>query len=130
MTLREFFQRLLNLRFVFVGKPVLDELQNLADQQQRPKEAVAADLLAMAVYREHSVGFQMSCWRQLTPREQDVIALSCLGYKNAEIARRLKISITTVSTHVRHVSSKFGLHGKAELRQFFGGLDFGAWEED
>lgn len=129
MPFRQFLQRILNYRFVFIRKPVLDGLKSLAEKQQRPQEAVAADLLSMAVYQQHSLDFQLRCWKALTPREQDVTALCCLGYKNAEIGRRLGISVTTVNTHVRNVTSKFGVHGKVELRQFFAALDFSGWEK-
>jgi DNA-binding CsgD family transcriptional regulator len=130
MPFRRFLQRILDYRFVFVRKPVLEEIRRLAEQQQRRQEAVAADLLSMAVYHQHSLEFQLRCWNALTPREQDVVALSCLGYKNGQIAERLGISITTVNTHARKVRAKFGIHGKAELRQFFSALDFSSWEED
>jgi DNA-binding NarL/FixJ family response regulator len=128
MPFRRFFESILQYRFLFVRKPVLDGVKRLAKEQRRPEEEVAADLLNMAVNQQHSVEFEMRCFRELTPREQDVTALTCLGYRNAEIATRLGISITTVSTHVRHVSGKYGMHGKAELRRFFDSLDFSAWE--
>lgn len=128
MPFRRFFESILGYRFLVVRKRVLDGVQRLAKEQRRPEEDVAADLLYMAVNQQHSVEFQLRCFRELTPREQDVTALTCLGYRNAEIATRLGISITTVSTHVRHISGKFGMHGKVELRQFFAGLDFSAWE--
>jgi hypothetical protein len=51
-----------------------------------------------------------------------VAALICLNYSNAQIAARLSISITTVSTHVRNILTKMGLHSKVELRQLFSDL--------
>jgi DNA-binding NarL/FixJ family response regulator len=130
MPLRQFLQRILDYRFVFINKPVLDELRSLAEKQQRRQEAVAADLLSMAVYQQHSLEFQLRCWNELTRREQDVVALCCLGYKNNEIATRLGISINTVSTHTRKVRAKFGIHGKTEMRLFFSALDFSTWEQE
>jgi DNA-binding NarL/FixJ family response regulator len=128
MPFRRFFESILQYRFLFVRKPLLEDVKRLAKEQRRSEEQVAADLIHMAVSQQHNVEFQMRIFHELTPREQDVIALTCLGYRNAEIGKRLGISITTVSTHVRHISGKFGMHGKAELRRFFSELDFSAWE--
>lgn len=126
MPFRRFFESILQYRFLFVHK--LEESKRLAKEQRRRQDEVTAGLLNMAANQQDAVEFQMRCFRELTPREQDVTALTCLRYRNAEIAARLGISVNTVSTHIRHVSGKFGLHGKAELRRFFGGLDFRAWE--
>ena len=65
----------------------------------------------------------------LTPREQDVAALACLGYTNRQIAARLGISPDTVKTHVRNLLHKFELHSKDELRSLLQDWDFSAWEE-
>jgi len=128
MPFRRLFESILQYRFLFVRKPALDDVKRIAREQQRSADEVAEDLINLAVNQRHSLDFQMRCFRELTLREQDVTALTCLGYRNAEIAARLGISITTVSTHIRHISGKFGMHGKTELRQFFSGLDFSAWE--
>jgi DNA-binding NarL/FixJ family response regulator len=128
MSLRRFFESILQYRFLFVSKPLLDDVKRLAREQNRSEEEVTVELINMAVSQQHNVEFQMRVFRELTPRERDVTALICLGYRNAEIAEQLGISVTTVSTHVRHISGKFGMHGKAELRRFFCDLDFSAWE--
>ncbi|MGZ9164486.1 MAG: LuxR C-terminal-related transcriptional regulator, partial [Anaerolineales bacterium] len=38
-------------------------------------------------------------WSSLSHREQQVIALICLGYRNHEIAKILTIAPETVKTH-------------------------------
>ena len=68
------------------------------------------------------------CWDALSVREQEVTALSCLGYTNRQIAGRLGIAEETVKTHVKNALVKFGLHGKAELRRVLEGWDFSGWE--
>ncbi len=66
-------------------------------------------------------------WESLSPREQDVTALSCLGFTNRQIAARLSLSPETIKTHVRNVLSKFGINSKSELRHILAGWDFSAW---
>ena len=52
----------------------------------------------------------------LTPREREVFRLVAQGCTNAEIAERLVLSEKTVKTHVRNISNKLNLGGKAEMR--------------
>jgi two-component system, NarL family, nitrate/nitrite response regulator NarL len=50
----------------------------------------------------------------LTRRELQVLELIAGGVSNADVARRLFISVNTVRTHVRHVLKKLGAHSKLE----------------
>ena len=52
----------------------------------------------------------------LTPREREVFRLVARGCTNAEIADHLVLSEKTVKTHVRNISNKLNLAGKAEMR--------------
>jgi DNA-binding CsgD family transcriptional regulator len=63
----------------------------------------------------------------LSPREQDMIALTCLVYTNRQIARKLNLAPDTVKGYVRQVMVKFDLHGKGELRMRLGSWDFSKW---
>lgn len=67
-------------------------------------------------------------WNQLSSREKDVTALTCLRYTNLQIAGRLDISIETVRTYLKRVLNKSGFKNKADLRVFFADWDFSAWE--
>ena len=67
-------------------------------------------------------------WLNLSAREQDVVALTCLGYKNHQIAFRLGLSVTTVKSYIQKVCYKLDLHSKTEIRLAFVNWDFSAWQ--
>jgi len=67
-------------------------------------------------------------WLSLSAREQDVIALTCLGYKNQQMAFRLGLSIATVKSYIQTACYKLTLHSKTDIRLRFYGWDFSAWE--
>ncbi len=60
---------------------------------------------APAVHRDLAV---------LTPREREVLRLMGRGLSNAELARRLTLSESTVKTHVARVFVKLSLRDRAQ----------------
>ncbi|HVM66154.1 MAG TPA: LuxR C-terminal-related transcriptional regulator [Acidimicrobiales bacterium] len=50
-----------------------------------------------------------------TPREREVLELVVRGMSNAEIAKRLYMSVNTLKTHLRHVYDKVGVRSRQEL---------------
>jgi DNA-binding CsgD family transcriptional regulator len=51
----------------------------------------------------------------LTPREQEVLALVASGMSDGEIAESLVISKKTASVHVAHIKSKLGASSRVEV---------------
>ena len=102
-------------------------ITELAQQEQRPEEEIHAGLLAAALAQQQSTRDLWDRWHALSPREQGVTALICLGYTNNEIAARLGISRTTIKTHVRNILIKYQLHSKTELRIALEDWNFRDW---
>lgn len=65
-----------------------------------------------------SAGAEESRWSILTKREREVLKLIAEGYKNAEIASYLSISVHTVETHRDNMMKKLDLHNIAALTAF------------
>jgi DNA-binding CsgD family transcriptional regulator len=107
---------------------LINELQSLAEQERRPAEQVAVELLQQALARRKAAEVSLQTWQAISPREQQVAAFVCLNYTNRQIAARLGISQETVKTHVRNLLIKFGLRTKVELCQFLADWDFSEWE--
>jgi NarL family two-component system response regulator LiaR len=56
--------------------------------------------------------------QDLTPREQEVLALIVAGMQNPEIARKLCISRSTASIHVSNILSKLGVSNRVEAATY------------
>lgn len=117
-----------NVRFE-VEEELIQTLQYLAEREHRPKDEMAADLLSYALARHEAAEVYRQNWEALSPREEQVAALICLGYTNREIAERLVIAMDTVKTHVRSVLRKFEMGSKAEMRHAMVDWDFSAWRD-
>ena len=111
-----------------IDDALLADLDARAEQEQRPREVVARDLLAFALDQVEAGETYLEIWWTLSPREQQVAALVCLEYSNREIADRLMIAPNTVKTHVSKVLRKFNLPNRDTLRQVLFNWNFSSWE--
>ena len=102
-------------------------IKRLAESERRSEREIVAEMLENAIVRRQVAEANLRKWRELTPREQQVVGLACLDMTNGEIAERLVISEETVKTHMRNVLYKFNMHSKIELRQALSDWDFSAY---
>jgi DNA-binding CsgD family transcriptional regulator len=113
-------------RFTLDGK-LVNYLETLAEDEQRPPQEVAAELIASGAAQRSLANDIYERWMLLSEREQQVTALTCQGYTNREIAALLCIAYDTAKTHVRNVLYKFDVHSKKELRMLLANWDFRDW---
>jgi two-component system response regulator NreC len=72
-------------------------------------------------YLQPSLGVELARWHSprqvesLSSREEVVLVLLVEGHTNADIARRLGISLRTVETHRARLRQKLGLRTRADL---------------
>lgn len=118
---------LLPQQFLRLDAELFSLLERVAAAQERSVYEVAVDALYAAVNAAYAQVGNDRRWHDLTPRQQQVAALVCLGYTNEAIAQQLVISVNTVRSHVRHVLDKYAVTSKAELRLILSGWDFESW---
>ena len=107
---------------------VAQTLKELAEYEQRSVDDMASELLSSAIDQRYKAKGSLHHWRSLSPREQQVVALNCLGYTNRQIAASLSISPETVKTHLQNAVIKFGVQSKDDFRQILDGWDFSGWD--
>ncbi len=104
------------------------KLITLAKQENRSPRELEADLIEAGLTQRSLQDTLVKRWQSLSPREQQVTALTCLGYTNAQISSHLYISVETVKTHMRNVLIKLNLHGKGEIKKALERWDFSEWD--
>jgi DNA-binding CsgD family transcriptional regulator len=104
-------------------------LESLAKHQQRSPDELASDLLNQALFKTQLDADLWRRWLSLSPREQQVTALTCLGETNPQIAARLGLAVETIRTHTRNAQIKFNVNSKADLRVLLSEWDFSAYEQ-
>ncbi len=105
-------------------------VRTLAEREQLRPDELASDLLSSGLAQRDQMQRAALIWRSLSPREQQVAALACLGYSNQQIGARLVITRDTVKTHMSNALHKYGVRNRSELRQVLEGWDFSEWEQD
>lgn len=73
---------------------------------------------AMDIYIQAIKPSDLDPYEMLTTRERDVFNMAAAGFSNAEIAKRLSISIRTVESHRANFMRKIGLHNQTELVRY------------
>jgi DNA-binding CsgD family transcriptional regulator len=115
-------------RYFELDEPLYTALVSQANREQRPVEQLQAELLAAGLAHLQTLDGLQQRWGTLSQREQQVTALTCLGYTNRQMAAHMQISLETVKTHISNALIKFGLHSKTELRLALSEWDFSEWD--
>jgi ATP/maltotriose-dependent transcriptional regulator MalT len=102
-------------------------IKDVAKQQNRAEEEVIAEFTKVGLNQFLTQKELQDRWSSLSRREQQVVALICLGSRNYEIAQTLGIAPETVKTHLQHIFDKFQLRGSRELRVALKDWDFREW---
>jgi DNA-binding CsgD family transcriptional regulator len=104
-------------------------IKDVAKQQRRPEEEVIEEFAKAGLNQFLTQNEMQDRWSSLSHREQQVVALVCLRYRNYEIAQILGIAPETVKTHLQHIFDKFHLRGSRELRLALKDWEFREWWE-
>ena len=93
------------------SKQELSKAIHLASEGKRYMSHGASNALKSALKDKASLPF-------ITRREKEVLKLIAEGHTNAEIAKKLFISISTVDTHRKSLLAKFNMKNTAALVRF------------
>lgn len=121
--------RLLPEQFIRLDPELFLLLEELAYRQERPVRDLVIEVLYATARAEFARDSTDARWQELTPRQQEVAALVCLGLTNHEIAAQLYISVNTVRSHVRLILEKYRISSKTELRLALAHWNFEEWLE-
>jgi ATP/maltotriose-dependent transcriptional regulator MalT len=116
-------------RVFLQDEELIAAIKDVAKQQSRTEEEVMVDFTKVGLNQFLTQNELQNRWAALSHREQQVVALVCLGYRNYEIAQTLGIAPETVKTHLQHIFDKFHLRGSKELRLTLKDWDFRDWWE-
>ena len=116
-------------RVFLKDEELITAIKDVARQQRRAEEDIIADFTKAGLNQFLSQNEMEARWTSLTHREQQVVALICLGYRNHEIAQTLVIAPETVKTHLQRIFDKFNLRSRKELRLALKDWEFREWWE-
>lgn len=116
-------------RVFLQDEELIAAIKDVARQQRRAEQEIIADFTKVGLDRFLAKNEMEQRWSSLSHREQQVIALICLGYRNHEIAKTLTIAPETVKTHLQGIFNKFDLRSSKELRLALKDWDFRDWWE-
>jgi DNA-binding NarL/FixJ family response regulator len=117
-------------RRVFLNdEELVTAIKDVAKQQNRTEEEIIADFTKAGLNQLWTQNELEERWASLSHREQQVVALIRLGYRNYEIAEMLVIAPETVKTHLQSIFNKFHLRSTKELRLVLKHWDFREWWE-
>ena len=116
-------------RIFLQDEEIVAIIREVAKQQGRSEEEIITDFTKVGWDQLQQETEMVERWNSLSHREQQVVALICLGYRNYQIAETLVIAPETVKTHLQNIFAKFNLRSSKELRLALKEWDFAKWWE-
>jgi len=113
--------------FIELNDDQVFKLAHMADDMDEPVHVVGSQLLDFALEQHYMRSEIIDKWEKLSPRQQEVTALICLGYKTLQIAAKLNISSETVKSHRKNIFRLLGVVSKKQLLEEFKGWNFREW---
>lgn len=114
-------------RLFLQDEEIITLVRNAAKQQGRSEEEIIADFTKAGWGQLQQEAEMTERWNSLSHREQQVVALICLGHRNYQIAEVLVIAPETVKTHLQNIFAKFNLRSSKELRLALKDWNFAEW---
>ena len=116
-------------RIFLQDEEIITLVRNAAKQQGRSEAEIITDFTKAGWDQLQQVTEMEERWDSLSRREQQVVALICLGHRNYQIAEILVIAPETVKTHLQNIFTKFNLRSSKELRLVLKDWNFADWWE-
>ncbi|MBK8422127.1 helix-turn-helix transcriptional regulator [Candidatus Villigracilis saccharophilus] len=116
-------------RIFLQDEQIIMLVKKVAEQQGRSEEEVITDFTKAGWNQLQHITELEERWDSLSHREQQVVALICLGHRNYQIAEILVIAPETVKTHLQNIFDKFNLRSSRELRLALRDWNFAEWWE-
>ena len=117
-------------RLFLQDEELIAAVKDVAKQQKRSEEDMIAEFTKVGLNQFLTQNELENRWSSLSHREQQVVALICLGHRNYEIANILSIAPETVKTHLQRIFDKFHLRSSKELRLALKDWNFRDWWQD
>ena len=117
-------------RIFLKDEELIATIRNVAKQERRTEEEIVREFTKAGLNQFLTQNELENRWASLSQREQQVVALICLGHRNYEIANILSIAPETVKTHLQRIFDKFELRSSKELRLALRDWDFRDWWEE
>jgi DNA-binding CsgD family transcriptional regulator len=117
-------------RIFLNDEELIATIKNMAKQERRTEEEIVREFTKAGLNQFLTQNELENRWASLSQREQQVVALICLGHRNYEIAHILSIAPETVKTHLQRIFDKFELRSSKELRLALRDWNFRDWWEN
>jgi DNA-binding NarL/FixJ family response regulator len=104
------------------------KLESIGKATNQTPAMVANALIQSGLAQRQARETTEQVWQALTPAEQTVIGLICLGYTTRQIASLMAAPLVSVQNNAKTILIKFNVLDRNALRRLFTGWDFSGWD--